>query len=209
MHARVYTWISIPFVRQIPIMVLFVDFEKALRPLGLAVTASDYLDSMQIDTSTSVLERCLQRYMMNPSLCRLESLDPAAISGRSTRLRDNVLERQHSLGVHFTRQALGGLCVSEGLASWTVRAKRLCLSNLARHAPETFQSQDRSASTILAWVSCNFNAASFSRGRISGFQQDRSERDQWLPPIQVEHERLLPTKSVADTVSYTYTRRKS
>lgn len=171
---------------------LFVEDVEALRPLGLAVTASDYLDSMQIDTSASdVLERCLQRYMMNPSLCQLENLDPAAISGfgRSTRLRDRILERQHSLGVHFTRQALEGLCESyEGWASWTVRAKRFCLSNLALHGPETFQSQDRSASTILAWASYNFDA-DLSRGRVNGFQQDRSERDQWLPPIQVEHER--------------------
>lgn len=169
---------------------LFAEDVEALRPLGLAVTASDFLDSMQIDTSTSVLERCLQRYMMNPSLCRLENLDPAASSfGRSTRLRDTVLERQHSLGVHFTKQALEGLCESyEICAPWTLFAKRFCLSNLALHAPETFQSQDRSASTILAWASCNFDA-NFSRGRVSGFQQDRSERDQWLPPIQVEHER--------------------
>ena len=215
MHAGVYIWINIPSGRQIPIIMLFIYLAKALRPLGLAVTASDYLDSMQIDTSASdVLERCLQRYMMNPSLCQLENLDPAAISGfgRSTRLRDRILERQHSLGVHFTRQALEGLCESyEGWASWTVRAKRFCLSNLALHGPETFQSQDRSASTILAWASYNFDA-DLSRGRVNGFQQDRSERDQWLPPIQVEHERprntsnsffrCLPAKSVADTVSY-------
>ena len=142
MHAGVYIWINIPSGRQIPIIMLFIYFAKALRPLGLAVTASDYLDSMQIDTSASdVLERCLQRYMMNPSLCQLENLDPAAISGfgRSTRLRDRILERQHSLGVHFTRQALEGLCESyEGWASWTVRAKRFCLSNLPLSPPCMF-----------------------------------------------------------------------
>ena len=181
-------------------MVLFVHFSKALRPVGLAVTASDYLDSMQIDTLTSdVLERCLQRYMMNPSLCQLKNLDSAAISGfgRSIRLRDRVLERQHSLGVHFTRQALEGLCERyEAWASWTVHAKRFCLSNLALHAPESFQSQDRSASTILAWASYNFDA-DLSRGRVSGFQQDRSELDQWLLPIQVEHERPVLSSQIS------------
>ena len=166
---------------------------KVLRPLGLAVTASDYLELSEMDPPKSdLLHRCLQRFMMKPSFRRLESfrrLHPVGALGfgGSRRLRDRVLERQHSLGAQFTKEALVSLCKTVD-GPWTLLAKQCCFSTLAACATEAFQSQDRSASSILAWTSHSFGEDS-SRGRLSGFRQDRSERDHWLPAIQVEHER--------------------
>ena len=158
---------------------------EALRPMGLAVTACDYLESVQITSPSAVLDRCLWRYMMKPSLGRLLSLWERADSG--SQLRDEVLEGQHSLGTCFTKQALQILCDMQEWPSeecpWVLLARRDTLGRLAVDAPEAFETQDRSASTILAWISCS----SKSRGRLSGFNQDGSR--QWLRPIQVEHER--------------------
>lgn len=158
---------------------------EALRPMGLAVTACDYLESAQITSPSAVLDRCLWRYMMKPSLGRLLSLWEQADSG--SQLRDEVLEGQHSLGTCFTKQALQILCDMQEWPSeecpWVLLARRDTLGRLAVDAPEAFETQDRSASTILAWISCS----SKSRGRLSGFNQDGSR--QWLRPIQVEHER--------------------
>lgn len=161
---------------------------KAVRPLGLAVTVADYLDSARIDAPMSdSLHCCLQRYMMKPSLRSLGRLEMDAVSG-GFRLRDRVLERQHSLGERFTKQALGALAgtCSREAQGWVLSAKRICLSDLAVHVPEAFHATHRSASAIVAWIS--FKLKDFSRGRLSGFQQERST-DQWLLPIQVEHER--------------------
>eukprot|EP00438_Fugacium_kawagutii_P017316 Skav218202 [mRNA] locus=scaffold2232:71248:74915:- [translate_table: standard] len=144
---------------------------KAVRPLGLAVTAADYLDSARIDAPMSdLLHCCLQRYMMKPSLRSLGRLEHDAVSGGyGFRLRDKVLERQHSLGQRFTREALA---VSREADAWVLSAKRICFSNLAIHVPEAFHATHRSASAIVAWIS--FKLKDVSRGRLSGFQQERS-----------------------------------
>ena len=168
---------------------------KVLRPLGLAITVADYMDLWMIPAPAPFF-RCLDRYILIPSLHQLRALDPS----RDAKLKNEALERQHSLGAYFTREALADL--SSRARAWTPSARHSALSCLAAHAPEAFTSPDRSASTIVAWISCRLPATNCS-GRLSGFKQSTSSS--CLPPLQVEHDRQgVVVEIVEATLSFVF-----
>ena len=187
---RAYLLWSVPWSLVVWIYFTHTFFlsSEVLRPFGLAITVSDYLDWCSMPARGDVFH-CLQRYVLRPSLWQLQTLDPWLWAGtsRSSSLKNKVLERQHSLGASFTRDTLEKLS-GQSCGLWTPSAKHSTLSHLAVHAPEAFASSDRFASNILAWISYQLSALQ-CKGRLRGFQQ-HADSD-YLQPLQVEHDRLI------------------